>query len=137
MKFKILLLIGMPLLCGTQAFSQEKVYKERISTDLLVDAKSKEEVKRENVDLQSLVESIYISSSKFYNQALPAVKEGEYRVLVNRGDGIENKQITTKELKGISKDQIEELTYKKSDTYGALYGTFAEMFGMVILKLKN
>lgn len=135
--FKTLIIIAFPLLCGTSAFGQKKEYKERVSTKLILDEESAEEVRKHNVDLQSLVESIYIKSSKFFNQALPAVEKGDYYVLIDSGDGIENKQITTKELEGISPDQIEELTYKKSDVYAALYGTYGEMFGIVIIKLKE
>lgn len=122
---------------GKSSFCQDKIYKEQISTKTLVNDNFTEEVKREKVDLQSFVESIYINSSKFYNQALPAIEKGEYYVLIDFGDGTKGKRTMTKELKDISIDKIEEFTYKKSDVYGALYGTFGRMFGIVILKLKE
>lgn len=135
--FKIVFIFAISLFYGKSTFCQDKIYKEQVSTKNLVDEKSAEEVKRENVDLQSFVESIYTNSSKFYNQALPAIEKGEYYVLIDRGDGTESKRIMTKELKDISVDKIEEFTYKKSDIYGALHGTYGKMFGIVILKLKN
>lgn len=135
--FKIVFILAISLFYGKSAFCQDKVYKEQVSTKILVDRNSAEEVKKENVDLQNFVESIYINSSKFYNQALPAIKKGEYYVLVDRGDGTESKRIMTKELKDIPVDKIEEFTFKKSDIYGALHGTFGKMFGVVMLKLKK
>mgnify|MGYP000882027394 CR=1 FL=1 len=134
--FKIVLILAISLLYGKSTFSQNKIYKEQVSTKNLINENSAEEVKRENVNLQNFVESFYINSSKFYNQALPAVEKGEYYVLIDRGDGAQSKRIMTKELKDISVDKIEEITYKKSDIYGALHGTFGKMFGIVILKLK-
>lgn len=133
---KIILIFSLSLVYSKSALCQDKVYKERASTKVLVDESSTKEVKKENVNLQRFVESIYITSSKYYNQALPLVKKGEFFVLVERADGSRTR-MATKELKGIPANQIEELTYKKSVTYGALYGTYAKMFGIVIIKLKN
>lgn len=134
---KLTFILAISMFNGQSSFCQDKIYKEQISTKNLVNDNSTEEVKREKIDLQSFVESIYINSSKFYNQALPAIEKGEYYVLIDRADGTKGKRIMTKELKDISIDKIEEFTYKKSDVYGALHGTFGKMFGMVILKLKE
>ena len=134
---KIALILAISMFFGKSSFCQDKIYKEQISTKTLVNDNFTEEVKREKVDLQSFVESIYINSSKFYNQALPAIEKGEYYVLIDFADGTKGKRIMTKELKDISIDKIEEFAYKKSDVYGSLHGTFGKMFGMVILKLKE
>lgn len=77
---KIALILAISMFFGKSSFCQDKIYKEQISTKNLVNDNSTEEVKREKVDLQSFVESIYINSSKFYNQALPAIEKGEYYV---------------------------------------------------------
>lgn len=135
--FKTVIILTILFFYGKSAFCQDKIYKERVSTKILLDMASVEEVKKENVDLQSFVESVYINSSKFYNKALPTIKKGDYYVLIDYGDGTENKRVLTKELKDISTDKIEEFTYKKSDIYGALHGTYGKMLGIVILKLKK
>ena len=134
---KLAFILAISLVYSKSSLCQDKIYKEQISTKIMVNDNSTEEVKREKIDLQSFVESIYINSSKFYNQALPTIEKGEYYVLIDRADGTKGKRIMTKELKDISIDKIEEFTYKKSDVYGALHGTFGRMFGMVILKLKE
>jgi|SRR5690606_10053162 len=135
--YKIVLILTFLLIYSQSAFCQDKIYKEQVHTKVLINENSVEEVKKENVDLQSFVESIYINSSKFYNQALPAIEKGEYLVLINHGGDLGSKQIKTKDLKNISIDKIEELAFKKSDMYTALYGSFAGTFGVVILKLKE
>jgi hypothetical protein len=135
--FKIALILTISFFYSELAFCQDKIYKEHVSTKILIDKNSVEEVKKENIDLQSFVESVYVNSSKFYNQALPAIKKGEYYVLIDYSDGLESKRVTTKELKDISVDKIEEFTYKKSYIYGALHGTYGKMFGIVVLKLKK
>lgn len=134
---KIILIITISLCCCKSIFCQDKVYKEQLATKVLIDENSTEAIKKENVDLQSFVESIYINSSKFYNQALPTIKKGEYYVLIAYNDGSESKRIKTKDLKDISVDKIEEFAYKKSPAYTALYGSFAGMFGMVSLRFKK
>lgn len=132
--FVVILLVFYSKVC----YSQNITLNERLSVKLLVDEESRETIKNEKVDLQTFVETIYISSSKLYNQATPAIKEGDYLVLIDKMDGsLENKQVTSKLLKGISIDKIEEITYKKSKIYSALYGTYAELFGIVIIKLKK
>jgi len=137
--YKVILVFAMSFLYHTSAVCQKSIAKEQVSAKLLIDESSKETVKKENVDLQSFVESIYINSSKVFNKALPAVKKGDYLVLIDSGSNgsIENKLLKTSDLKNIPLDKIEELTYKKSDMYGALYGTNAQLFGIILIKLKQ
>lgn len=135
--FKIVLILTILLIYSQSTFCQDKIYKEQVHTKVLINENSVEEVKKENVDLQSFVESIYINASKFYNQALPAIETGEYYVVIEHDNGIGNKRIMTKELKGISIDKVDEFTYKKSYVYDAINGTFGKVFGIVILKLKE
>lgn len=136
--YKIIMVLLISLVYSTSSFCQSKINKEQVSIKLLVDESSKENVKKENVDLQSFVESLYINSSKLFNQALPAVKKGDYFVLIDSGDStMGNKPLKSSELKSISMDKIEELTYKKSDLYGTLYGNYAQLFGIILIKLKK
>ncbi|MFH7018642.1 hypothetical protein [Flavobacterium sp. FlaQc-47] len=136
--YKIILALFISFISSLSAFCQSNIYKEQVSIKLLLDETSRERVKKENVDLQSFVESLYINSSKLFNQTLPAVKKGDYYVLIDSGDStLENKIVKISELKSISLDKIDELTYKKSALYGALYGNYAQLFGIILIKLKK
>lgn len=134
--FKILFLTVAVLLFGQSAFSQSKVYKEQVSVKALVGSPD-EDIINENFDLQQYIESIYINSSKFYNQSLPYIKTGEYRVLLDRGKDLEKLFIKTKELQGVSMNKVDALTFNKSVLYEALYGTYASVLGIVTIKLKE
>lgn len=103
----------------------------------LTDAGSTERVKKENYDLQKFVEDLYKNSSKIYNKQLSVVEPGDYIVVIQRGNNSESTPARTKDLKDIPIESLEEFTYKKSATYGAIYGTFGYCFGMVFLKLKE
>ncbi|MFH6991780.1 hypothetical protein [Flavobacterium sp. FlaQc-48] len=135
--YKLILLLIVSFFYSRTAFCQGKIYEEQVSVKELVDPRSTELVKKENVDLQSFVESIYINSSKLYNQALPAIKKGDYFVALDAGDGTEFKRVMTSELKNIPLDKIDDLSYHKSVMYGALFGTYAEYFGIIVIKLKK
>lgn len=135
---RVMFVVILSVFYSKVSYCQDKVYKERAIAINLLDEQSREAIKNENVDLQTFVETLYISSSKLYNQALPAVKKGDYVVLIENMDGSpEKKPISSKLLKGISLDKIEEITYKKSEMYSVIYGKHVRLFGIVILKLKK
>lgn len=128
----VLLVSALLLTCGS-AYCQIKPSYSKV----LVDHSTTDMVKKENYDLQSFVESVYINSSKLYNKALPNIEKGEYYVIVIQNDTQELKRTQTKNLKNIPISEVETFKYENSPMIKAIYGSYGGAFGLVTIKLKE
>ena len=131
MKIKKITFTLLLFLAINSIYSQETVFKERVSVKKLVGNNYS------NINLQDYIESFYINSSKYYNSALPAINKGEYWIRIKRNDEEEMKISQTKNLDSINRKDISEIKYEKNKYVEALYGTFAMEFGIVTIVLKD
>lgn len=132
MRIRLTLLVL--LVFGKPSFGQNSLSIDRVSTPslLMEDGNSKK-----GMDLQKFVESIYINASLLYNNSLPSLKSGEYYVIIDKGDTTQTVRSMTSDLKGLSVENLEEFSYKKSLVSDVLHGSFGRLFGMVTIKLKE
>lgn len=125
------------ILClASNIYAQERTKKLTVS--LKLDVEDATMLNKENaIDLQEYIESVYLSSTKFFNQgALPLLEKGEYAViLVNSENNMELKKSSY--FKGISVDKIESFEYKKIPGKDFINGSFATSFGIISIKIKN
>ena len=126
MKIKFILPIIL-LSASATIFAQT----ESVSKNNLLDPTSKPI----NSNLLEYVETMYITSSSYYNELNPSVKTGDFIVLISK-DGLDYEPVKTKDLKGITKDKIMGFQYHKSPMHDALYGDFARKFGIIMIQLK-
>lgn len=118
------------LLVGLYSFGQEKMPVNR-SKCLLEDTEIKQ-----RVSLKFFVENIYKNSSDFNHGRKPAIKDGDYDVVVIKNSKEPyNKYLKTKDLENIYVEDIKEITFQKKKDL--LYGHFGDLFGIVIIELKN
>ncbi|MEK6511876.1 hypothetical protein [Myroides odoratimimus] len=125
------------ILClASNIYAQEKGRKERVSIKL--DVEDATMLNKENaIDLQEYIESVYLSSTKFFNQgALPLVEKGEYAVVLVDSEG-NNELKKSSDFKGIAVDKIESFEYKKVLGKDFINGTFATSFGIISIKIKS
>lgn len=132
-------LIISTILVSSFTFSQEKKEEKKGTiTSRSLSLIDKANINSSNItDLQEYIENLYIEASKFYNKgALPTIKKGEYHVLLidSKGKGITKK---SSDFQDLNPNSVEELTYNKSPKEEALYGSFGEKFGIIIIKLKD
>ncbi|WP_313514484.1 hypothetical protein [Sphingobacterium sp.] len=122
------------LVIGKASFGQNTEIFDRVSTPSLL---MEDGISRKGMDLQKFVESIYINASLLYNNSLPSLKSGEYYVIIDKRDTTQTVRSMTSDLKGLSVENLEELSYKKSLGSDVIHGTFGRLFGMVTIKLKE
>lgn len=131
-KFGVFLILCL----ASNIYAQERTKKLTVS--LKLDVEDATMLNKENaIDLQEYIESVYLSSTKFFNQgALPLLEKGDYAViLVDSENNIELKKSSY--FKGISVDKIESFEYKKTPGKDFINGSFATSFGIISIKIKN
>ncbi|MBB2950919.1 MULTISPECIES: hypothetical protein [Sphingobacterium] len=130
-KIKTLILLG--LVASIEViYAQNKIVPS--SRKNLLDQSLVSHPKEES--LQAFVENIYLNSSIFHYGVKPALEKGDFSVLIMTSAS-DTKLMKSRELARIKKEDISEISFKKSKSYDALYGEFASTFGMVIITLKN
>lgn len=118
------------LLVGLYSFGQESLPINK-SKSLLEDTEIKQ-----RVSLKFFVENIYKNSSDFSHGKKPSIKEGDYDVVViKNSEEPYNRYLKTKDLENIYVEDIKEITFQKKKDL--LYGHFGDLFGIVIIELKN
>ncbi len=122
------------LVLGKASFGQNTLSIDRVSTPslLMEDGNS-----NKGMDLQKFVESIYIKASLLYNNSLPSLKSGEYYVIIDKRDTTQTVRSMTSDLKGLSVENLEEISYKKSLGSDVLHGNFGKLFGIVTINLNE